>query len=36
MEGGDRHRTLYLKAGLAIAFLVLACQLFLSGPGTYP
>ena len=28
MEGGDRHRTLYLKAGLAIAFLVLACQLF--------
>ena len=28
MEGGDRHRTLYLKAGLVIAFLVLACQLF--------
>ena len=23
MEGGDRHRTLYLKAGLVIAFLIL-------------
>lgn len=28
MEGGDRHRTLYLKAGLVIAFLILAGQLF--------
>ena len=28
MEGGDRHRTLYLKAGLVIAFVILAGQLF--------